>query len=616
MATVYEILRAKKGAAYSDGKIKEWSFLHTKPNIEKPAGALAGNSRIHGDATPAVQDHVIDLLVEIGARFKLAYRDIAHLLLMCKIESGFNPDAAAGTTSAAGLGQYTKATVEEAAKPNISKRRLAFILDLSGDYVFDAERGAYGVVLSYMIAKEKAIKYFGNDYENKLYLFHHEGWYFQPNAENMAKARMLKVIDIINTKIIPQLNTVEQLLSKKTEVSFKLITKDDKPYPDQPYVAIYPVGAAGAEMPRSVQADTKKKAAIVFGKTDAQGKTNPVTTSGLSEVLFVILNRDYKEFLDVNQTQVQKVHTVKKNDTLEKIAKDSGVSISELKEINKISDPNKIQIGQKIRLHTGEYLWRRPPMDLIASYLEDFLNMHVAAAPAVVEHKRSHIVLPRGNVAQTHAGDTNVVAIRGGTSSANVAQRKKKVDIPHQTMEKDIKKKVVVSPVAEGKALQDALLFPLPFKSEQSYHTGARRFKSSRGKRRHAGCDLYAPVGTEVRAMADGKVLNCYLFYWKTYAIEVDHGSFIVRYGEVAPLSKNERDALIGKQVKRGELLGKVGQLIQPSGKKYKDTMLHLEMYGSTQSPKEVPLTNKSSPFMRRADLVDPTPTIDKCVLS
>jgi murein DD-endopeptidase MepM/ murein hydrolase activator NlpD len=615
MATIYEILRAKKGAAYSEDKIKKWSFLRTKPNIDKPAGALAGNSRIHGDATPVVQDHVIDLLVEIGARFKLAYRDIAHLLLICKIESGFNPDAAAGTTSAAGLGQYTVATVEEAAKPTISKSRLGFILDLSGDYVMDAERGAYGVVLSYMIAKEKAVKHFGNDYEKKLYLFHHEGWYFQPTAENMAKARTLKVIEIIKTKIIPDLSTIEQLLSKKTEVSFKLITKDDKPYADQPYVAIYPSGAAASKVPKSVQADTKKKAALLFGKTDAQGKTSPVATPGLSEVIFVILNRDYKDFLDINKSQVEDVHTVKKNETLAKIAKDSGVSVDELKKINNISDPNKIQVGQKINLHMGDYLWRRPPLDLIASYLKDALNMHMAAAPAVVEHKRSHIVLPSGNAAQKHAGDTNVVAIRGGANSAKVAQRKKKVDIPHQTVEKDIKKQVVVAPVADGKVLQDGLLFPLPSKSQQSYHTGARKFNSSRGKRRHAGCDLYAPVGTEVRAMADGKVVNCYSFYWKTDAIEVDHGTFIARYGEVASMSKSERDALIGKQVKRGDVLAKVGQLIQPSGNKYKDTMLHLEMYGSTQSPLKAPLTNKSSPFMRRADLVDPTPTIDKCVL-
>jgi hypothetical protein len=80
MTTIYELLRAQKGVAYAEDKIKKWSFLHTKPIIDKPAGALAGNSRINGDATPVVQDHVIDLLVEPRVRFKLTYRDIAHVL--------------------------------------------------------------------------------------------------------------------------------------------------------------------------------------------------------------------------------------------------------------------------------------------------------------------------------------------------------------------------------------------------------------------------------------------------------------------------------------------------------------------------------------------------------
>jgi len=32
-------------------------------------------------------------------------------------------------------------------------------------------------------------------------------------------------------------------------------------------------------------------------------------------------------------------------------------------------------------------------------------------------------------------------------------------------------------------------------------------------------------------------------------------------------------------------------------------------------TPIKSPLTNKSSPSMRRADLLDPTPAIDRCVL-
>ncbi|TCV81083.1 hypothetical protein [Sulfurirhabdus autotrophica] len=272
--------------------------MNLKPIIEKPAGALAGLSRIHGDAAPLVQDKIIDILVEIGARYKLSYRDIAHLLLICKIESGFNPDAAAGTSSAGGLGQYTKVTVKEAAKSNVSKLRLGFNLDLSGDYIFDAEHGAYGVVLSFMIAKEHAIEFFAKDYEKHLYLFHHEGWYFKPTKEHMEKTRPQDVLKIIDKNIIPHLDALENLLSKKTEVSFKLLTKDEKPYPDQPYVAIFPSSSPSKHKPGIVQGNTKKDAEFIFGKTDSEGKTQVLKTNGLAEILFIILNKDYKKLPD------------------------------------------------------------------------------------------------------------------------------------------------------------------------------------------------------------------------------------------------------------------------------------------------------------------------------
>jgi murein DD-endopeptidase MepM/ murein hydrolase activator NlpD len=619
MSTIYEILRSHKGRPYKDSQIEDYSFLHKKPKIDKPAGALAGLSRIHGDVDPKVQDRIIDLLIEISARYKLPFRDIAHLLLICKIESGFNPDAAAGTTSAAGLGQYTKATVEEAAKSNISKKRLGFTLDLSDDYVLDAERGAYGVVLSYMIAKERSIKYFGKDYEKNLYLFHHEGWYFNPTDAHMKKAATKEVLGIVDSKILPYLDPLEKLLSKKTDVSFKLFTKDDKPYPDQPYLAIFPNMVGQVNKPAAVQGVAHKDVDFVFGKTDGQGKTKPVRTVGLSEVLFVILNKDYKDLLDVNSNKDTNTHVVEKNETLSKIAKENGTTVEELQKINHIANASQLKIGQKLVLHDAEYLWRRPPMDLISSFLQKALNMNASAAPAMVEHKRSHIVLPDGNAAQKHGGDEKVVAIRGGSTGTQVIDRKKEKDVAHKTVEADIKKEVKKTPAVAGTSLKDGLLFPLSIRPTESYHTGARRFNSSRGNRTHAGCDLYGPIGTDVRAVADGVILQCYAFYWGTDVVEVDHGDFIVRYGEVAPRSPREQKKLKGMEIKRGDVIGKIGQLIQPNGKKYKDTMLHFELYSSNLSPLSLNngLTDKKrKPYQRRADLVDPTATLDKCVMT
>lgn len=44
------------------------------------------------------------------------------------------------------------------------------------------------------------------------------------------------------------------------------------------------------------------------------------------------------------------VHVIVKGDSLDKIAKQHGVSITELQKLNKISDPKKLQIGQQLIL--------------------------------------------------------------------------------------------------------------------------------------------------------------------------------------------------------------------------------------------------------------------------
>src|ERR1035438_5940841 len=52
--------------------------------------------------------------------------------------------------------------------------------------------------------------------------------------------------------------------------------------------------------------------------------------------------------------------------------------------------------------------------------------------------------------------------------------------------------------------------FPLKHRPKESYKERPRSFGGPRagGKRKHAGCDLYAPAGTEVLAVADGTVIG------------------------------------------------------------------------------------------------------------
>lgn len=153
-----------------------------------------------------------------------------------------------------------------------------------------------------------------------------------------------------------------------------------------------------------------------------------------------------------------------------------------------------------------------------------------------------------------------------------------------------------------------AMRFPMAARPTQSYKDGMRRFGANRAKGRlHAGCDLYAPVGTPIYALDEGEVIkSVYFFYLGTYALEVQHPGFVARYGEIT------RDVPAGvkkgARVERGQQLGSVGLL-----EGINMSMLHLELYSGSVSG---PLTVRGSkPYQRRSDLIDPASILDAAVL-
>ncbi len=142
-------------------------------------------------------------------------------------------------------------------------------------------------------------------------------------------------------------------------------------------------------------------------------------------------------------------------------------------------------------------------------------------------------------------------------------------------------------------------------------YSGSRNFGASRdgGARAHAGVDLVPTngPGTNVVAMTSGTVLNYYLFYGGTYALEVknDDGT-IARYSEITSTFR------AGNRVSKGQV---IGQIIRNNiGGSY---MLHLEMYMGNGSGS---LTNTSNSdywyvpyknYQRRSDLLDPMGVIN-----
>ena len=96
----YSALIVKEpGKAYNKSQIVSNSNYYNSPG-----------SPVWGDASTEMQTHAIDALITSSIDHGLNAHDTAYVLAIARVESGFNPYAAAGTTSASGLGQFVDRT--------------------------------------------------------------------------------------------------------------------------------------------------------------------------------------------------------------------------------------------------------------------------------------------------------------------------------------------------------------------------------------------------------------------------------------------------------------------------------------------------------------------------
>jgi len=157
--------------------------------------------------------------------------------------------------------------------------------------------------------------------------------------------------------------------------------------------------------------------------------------------------------------------------------------------------------------------------------------------------------------------------------------------------------------------------FPFPTVPAFDWIQAPRAFASNRsnGARAHAGCDLYFEKDTWIYAIADGTVTRGpYPFYCETFALEVDHGECLARYGEIQAVTAVKQ----GDRVLAGQQIARVGHLV---GVQVPSDMLHLELYDKSASgPLTITDTARSKrrsdgiPFMRRQDLIDPTSKLNE----
>lgn len=179
----YLSLYAKKGAKYKT--IVEWSHYNA-PIVEN--GQLRGNSRIWGDATQATQRASIDAIRAAAKLAGMTSDQEAMVLAIAYVESGFNPDAAAGTTSAQGLGQFIRKTGEaygltDANRWDVNEQARALV-----QHTMD----------NYAAAKRAGL---GDEY---VYARHHDGSFTNNyGGVDLAKTRVLpmlpKIREVLNT---------------------------------------------------------------------------------------------------------------------------------------------------------------------------------------------------------------------------------------------------------------------------------------------------------------------------------------------------------------------------------------------------------------------------------
>jgi putative chitinase len=185
---IYESMIQQRGREYRSDQIKAWS--HYREPVDHSPGRLAGNSRVWGDASPEVQSRVIDTLIEFSRNAGLTPRETAHVLAIARIESGFNPDAAAGTTSASGLGQFIDQTGRH--------------YNLNNQNRFSPDAQADALVAHFIDNRNLAIAR-GQD-EAYIYKYHHDG----PTRDYGGLA-------LSNREVAPYLNEYETFVRQRLQ---------------------------------------------------------------------------------------------------------------------------------------------------------------------------------------------------------------------------------------------------------------------------------------------------------------------------------------------------------------------------------------------------------------
>lgn len=114
------------------------------------------------------------------------------------------------------------------------------------------------------------------------------------------------------------------------------------------------------------------------------------------------------------------------------------------------------------------------------------------------------------------------------------------------------------------------LPFTRPVNGTISGSFAARRVFNNQPRSPHLGTDMRGAIGTPIKAMADGIVLNAEEQYFSGNAVWIDHGQGVISmYGHLSKI-----DVKKGQLIKQGQKIGEVGATGRVTG-----PHLHLSLY-------------------------------------
>lgn len=146
-------------------------------------------SPIVGDASDELKTKSVEITAAIENNLNL--HDTAHVLAIAHQESMFNPYAAAGTTSASGLGQFVDETGERYGIDDTNRWDINIHASALVNHFLDNKLKINGLGFS----------------EEHIYRLHHDG----PNSTKIIGSKGLV---ISRTKVIPMIKVYEDALRK------------------------------------------------------------------------------------------------------------------------------------------------------------------------------------------------------------------------------------------------------------------------------------------------------------------------------------------------------------------------------------------------------------------